>query len=268
MRNIFAALIMLFSLEAYSQVDTALVRRTTGSGQLPKIITDAHLRASSSLSIPFINSTTPSMNGAVNRAGYGLQLLSNSRLAIGVGASAFVQFMNTTELGTTYQTLSNLSTDLTASATKYPSVNAVNTGLGLKANSASPTLTGTPLTATPASNVNTTQIVNGVWVNTYFAPLASPALTGTPTVPTPAVGTNTNQASSTGFVQQEILADRVVNTTTTALTTSDLNTAYPSVKVGYRVICHLITGAPAIYTKVTEAGSSDVWLSTSATVTP
>lgn len=32
----------------------------------------------------------------------------------------------------TYQTLANLSTDLTASATKYPSVNAVNTGLGTK----------------------------------------------------------------------------------------------------------------------------------------
>lgn len=33
-----------------------------------------------------------------------------------------------------YQTVANLSTDLTASATKYPSVNAVNTGLALKAN--------------------------------------------------------------------------------------------------------------------------------------
>jgi hypothetical protein len=32
----------------------------------------------------------------------------------------------------TYQTLANLSTDLTASATKYPSVNAVNTGLATK----------------------------------------------------------------------------------------------------------------------------------------
>lgn len=101
-----------------------------------------------------------------------------------------------------------------------------------------------------------------------YAPLASPTLTGTPTVPTAATGTNTTQAASTAFVQQEILADRVVNTTTTALTTSDLNTTYPNVKVGFRVICHLITGAPAIYTKATEAGTSDVWLTTSATVTP
>lgn len=41
----------------------------------------------------------------------------------------------------------------------------------LKANLASPSLSGTPLTPTPASNVNTTQIVNGVWVNNYFVPL-------------------------------------------------------------------------------------------------
>lgn len=60
----------------------------------------------------------------------------------------------------------------------------------------------------------------------------------------------------------------VINTTTTALTTADLNTTYPNVKIGFRVICPNITGAPAIYTKATEAGSSDVWLTTSATVTP
>jgi len=42
----------------------------------------------------------------------------------------------------TYQTLANLSANLTASATKYPSVNAVNTGLGLKLNLTGGTLTG------------------------------------------------------------------------------------------------------------------------------
>lgn len=57
-----------------------------------------------------------------------------------------------------YQTIANLSTDLTASATKYPSVNAVNTGLGLKANLASPTLTGTPSAPTATAGTNTTQI--------------------------------------------------------------------------------------------------------------
>lgn len=100
------------------------------------------------------------------------------------------------------------------------------------------------------------------------APLASPSLTGTPLSTTATLGTNTTQIATTAFVQQEILADRIVNMTTAALSVADLNTAYPSVKVGYRVICPEITGAPAIYTKATEAGSSDVWLTTSATTTP
>ena len=56
-----------------------------------------------------------------------------------------------------------------------------------------------------------------------------------------------------------------VNTTTTVLSSATLNSTYPNVPVGHRVICHLITGAPAIYTKATEAGSSDVWLSTNVT---
>lgn len=60
----------------------------------------------------------------------------------------------------------------------------------------------------------------------------------------------------------------IVNTTTTALSSATLNSTYPNVPVGFRVICHLITGAPAIYTKATENGSSDVWLTTLATVTP
>lgn len=60
----------------------------------------------------------------------------------------------------------------------------------------------------------------------------------------------------------------VVNTTTTALSSATLNSTYPNVIIGFRVICHLITGAPTIYTKATENGSSDIWLSTSATVTP
>lgn len=206
MKVFFKTLFFLhLSFVAFGQIDTASIRRTTITGQPIKIITDAHLRAASSFTIPYVNSVTPTMNGAINRAGYGLQLLSNGRLAIGAGSSSFFQFINFTEL---------------------------TTDLNLKANLASPTFTGTPL------------------------------------VPTATVGTNTAQAASAAFVQQEILADRVVNTTTTALTTSDLNTAYPSVKVGFRVICHLITGAPAIYTKATEAGTSDVWLTTSATVTP
>lgn len=44
--------------------------------------------------------------------------------------------------------------------------------LNLKAPLASPALTGTPTTPTPGSNINTIQIVNGAWVNTYYAPIS------------------------------------------------------------------------------------------------
>lgn len=52
----------------------------------------------------------------------------------------------------------------------------------------------------------------------------------------------------------------VVNLTTVGLTKAQLNTSYPNVPIGYRVICPSITLGGAIYTKATEAGTSDVWV--------
>ncbi|GEM_PF-3269190 len=101
-----------------------------------------------------------------------------------------------------------------------------------------------------------------------FAFLEDPAFTGIPTANTAAVGTNTAQIATTAFIQQEILADRAINTTTTPLSSATLNDTYPNVKVGFRVICYLITGAPTIYTKATENGTSDVWLAQPATIAP
>jgi hypothetical protein len=46
--------------------------------------------------------------------------------------SALANYLLISTAGTTYQTLANLSADLTASTTKYPSVTAVNTGLATK----------------------------------------------------------------------------------------------------------------------------------------
>jgi hypothetical protein len=80
-----------------------------------------------------------------------------------------------------------------------------------KANLASPTFTGVPLSTTAAVDTNTTQIATTAYVigNGYlksatasstYAPLASPALTGTPTAPTATVGTNTTQLATTAFV--------------------------------------------------------------------
>lgn len=48
------------------------------------------------------------------------------------GATNPNNYINTSTAASIYQTLNNLQTDLTSSSTKYPSVNAVNTGLATK----------------------------------------------------------------------------------------------------------------------------------------
>lgn len=155
MKKLILPVLLLLSVSAYSQIDTALTYRTPISGQAIKIIQDKYLRARNSLWIPFTNSTTPSLNGTVDRAGNALQLLSNNRLAISSGGAVFSQYMSVTELLTT---------------------------LSFKANTAGPSFSGVPSTPTPASNINTTQIVNGTWVNTYYAPLIAPIFTGGVTI--------------------------------------------------------------------------------------
>ena len=127
--------------------------------------------------------------------------------------------------------------DNTSDANK-PVSTATQTALDLKANLASPALTGTPTAPTAASNTNTTQIATTAYVQGEIsellngagpaydtlkelqdllvadegtvatlttlvgtkAPLASPALTGTPTAPTAASNTNTTQIATTAFV--------------------------------------------------------------------
>jgi hypothetical protein len=103
--------------------------------------------------------------------------------------------------------------DNTSDANK-PVSTAQQTALNLKANLASPTLTGTPAAPTATVGTNTTQIATTAFVNaeiandiTGKADLASPALTGTPTAPTAAVGTNTTQLATTAFVNAEIAND-------------------------------------------------------------
>lgn len=91
----------------------------------------------------------------------------------------------------------------------------VDNSLSLKANLASPTFTGTPLTTTAAVDTNTTQIASTAYVvgqgylksstaSSTYAPLSSPSLTGTPIAPTANAGTNTTQIATTAFVRTEI----------------------------------------------------------------
>jgi len=59
-----------------------------------------------------------------------------------------------------------------------------------------------------------------------------------------------------------------ISTSTVALTKAALNTAYPNVPVGHVVQAKDVTTGPMIYIKNSEAGTSDVWLSIVATLTP
>jgi len=93
----------------------------------------------------------------------------------------------------------------------------IATAVATKANTSSPTLTGTPAAPTAATANNSTQIATTAFAQaaivagvaavtasaasntTLKATLASPALTGTPTAPTASSGTNTTQVATTAF---------------------------------------------------------------------
>jgi len=60
----------------------------------------------------------------------------------------------------------------------------------------------------------------------------------------------------------------IANATTTALTSTTLNSTYPNVPVGYRVLCSAISAGGKIYTKYSENGTTDVWQVEDATIVP
>jgi len=66
--------------------------------------------------------------------------------------------------------------------------NAIQTAVGTKANTLSPTLTGVPLSPTAAIGTNTTQLATTAFVTNHI------------TAPTAAAGTNTTQIATTAFV--------------------------------------------------------------------
>ena len=108
--------------------------------------------------------------------------------------------------GTTGQMLAKSSSTSYDTAWATP----VTSGdLALKANLASPPLTGTPTSTTAAPGTNNTQIATTAYVDTadaLKANLASPTFTGTPTLPsgtiatTQTAGDNTTAVATTAFV--------------------------------------------------------------------
>lgn len=92
--------------------------------------------------------------------------------------------------------------DNTSDANK-PVSTAQQTALNLKANLASPALTGNPTAPTQAAGNNSTRIATTAYVDTGLAlkaNLASPALTGTPTAPTATAGDNSTRVATTAYV--------------------------------------------------------------------
>jgi hypothetical protein len=113
---------------------------------------------------------------------------------------------------------------------KAPTQDAVFDALALKANLASPALSGSPTAPTQSAGDNSTKIATTAYADakvagaitngvTGIAPsqdavfdalvlkadLASPPFTGTPTAPTAAQGTNTTQLATTAMVQSEVV---------------------------------------------------------------
>ena len=89
----------------------------------------------------------------------------------------------------------------------------IATAVATKANSSSPTLTGTPAAPTASSSTNSTQLATTAFTQaaivagiTAKAPLASPALTGTPTAPTASASTNTTQVATTAYTTAAVAA--------------------------------------------------------------
>lgn len=112
--------------------------------------------------------------------------------------------------------------DLTGLQTLWSHIVAKVTNMvELKANLASPALTGTPTAPTAASGTNSTQIATTSFVQTAVgskANTASPALTGTPTAPTPSYGDNSTKLATTAFVQEAVLGGVTVDNTTSGYT--------------------------------------------------
>ena len=173
-------------------------------------------------------------------------LVSGATRAIGIGTNALAGSTNNITIGsaagTSTTTLQGITNGVTQTAgdssLKLATTAFVTTADNLKANLASPTFTGTPLSTTAAVDTNTTQIATTAFVvgqagsatpivdgtaavgtslryarqdhvhgtDTTRAPLASPTFTGTPTLPTGTIattqttGNNTTAVATTAFV--------------------------------------------------------------------
>jgi hypothetical protein len=140
-------------------------------------------------------------------------------------------------------------------------------GLALKANLASPALTGVPTAPTAAGGTNTTQLATTAFVQQEIAakaPLASPALTGNPTAPTPTTTDNDTSIATTAYVRAQRLTGSktydppniaggglYVSTTVTVTGAAVGDTALPTFSIDTQGII--------LYARVETANTVRVW---------
>ena len=137
-------------------------------------------------------------------------------LLVPIAGAAYTGSHNFTGATVTVATQTALDNSTKAASTAYTDAavgvetSARSAATASLAPIANPTFTGTPAAPTPVTNVNTTQIVTGAWVNTYFAALAGAVFTGsqnftgaTVTVATQAPGDSSTKAASTAFVMTQ-----------------------------------------------------------------
>ena len=199
-----------------------------------------------------------------------IQTQLNTKLASATAATTYAPLASPTFTGTVTLPTGTVTSgmildgtivdaDINASAAIAQSkISGLSTSLGLKADLASPALTGTPTAPTAVAGTNTTQVATTAFVKTAVdnviaaapgaldtldelaaalgddanyaatvttalaakAPLASPALTGTPTSPTATADTNTTQVATTAFVVGQAASTAPVMNGTAAVGTS------------------------------------------------
>jgi hypothetical protein len=210
------------------------------------------------------------------------------------GSTTNVAIGSTT--GTSTTTLQGITNGVTQSAgdssLKLATTAFVTTADNLKANIASPSLTGTPLSTTAAADTNTTQIATTAYVvgqagsatplvdgtaavgtslrfarqdhvhptDTSRAALASPTFTGVPAAPTAAVDTNTTQLATTAYVVgQGYLKSATASSTYAPLASAALTgvptapTATPGTNTTQIATTAYVTAAVPAFATLTEA---------------
>lgn len=152
---------------------------------------------------PLATTAPPLVTSAVSLAGTA-DLYARADHSHGIGVIPSTATCSTQAAG-------NSSSALASTAFVMAAVN-------LKANLASPPLTGIPTAPTATAGTNTTQLATTAFVtaaDNLKANIASPTFTGVPSAPTAATGTNTTQVATTAFVAAS-MATVTTNWTTEA----------------------------------------------------